>query len=136
MSTKQPSHRRETPKRMQGITQPNKTRTTVLSNWDAIRDGLPKPCDVWRWGEVDLSHRCLYNLKEMGLIERAGVEKYWRTTQTLWRYVQEASLPGEDVGTVVRWDPEDNRSEDDREPLMDPAAASQRSLTGWAARFS
>lgn len=102
MSTKQPSERRDTPKGMQGINSPNKARTTVLTNWEDIAAGLPAPADVWRWGEVELSHKCLYNLKEMGLIERAGVENYWTTTETLWEYVQKTALPSEEIGAAVR----------------------------------
>ena len=102
MSTKQRSRRRETPTGMSGIDQPQKTRQTVLTNWEDICDGLPRPTNVWRWGETPMSHQCLCNLKEAGLIEPTSVEKHWRTTQTLWEYVQATALSVEMVGKTEK----------------------------------
>lgn len=121
---------------MRGISQPNKTRKTVLTNWEDIAAGLPHPRDVWRWSETPMSHRCLYNLKEMGLIVPARTDKYWTTTETLWEYVQETALPGEDIGAAVRMGKDRESVTDSLPPVSDPADASQETLTGWVESYT
>lgn len=67
---------------------------TVVKFLDELAVGLPHPSARWRWGYVELSHECLYNLKTTGLIEPvqdAGQGREWRATVAAWRDVRDRS---------------------------------------------
>lgn len=60
---------------------------TVVAYLDELADGLPHPSQTWKWGDVSLSHECLYNLKIAGLIqpeEDVGTGRKWRTIEAVW----------------------------------------------------
>lgn len=81
------------------VSNPNKVRSVTLTNWEAVRDSLPYPDTVWRWSETDMQHKTLYIFMVAGLIKSTeSDDQLWRTTETLWEYVQETALPDEDIG--------------------------------------
>lgn len=49
---------------------------------DELVAHLPAPGRTWRWGETELSHAYLSQLKDRELIIRVNDE--WRTTRQLW----------------------------------------------------
>lgn len=116
---------RETPTGM-GISRPNKVRTAVLADWESVRDSLPAPDEIWRWGDTDIDHKTLYTLKDSDLIVKVESEEpYWQTTATLWEYVNRTALPYENVGTGVRLDPGGARALESVEPVSAQSPASQ-----------
>lgn len=66
---------------------------TIVAYLDELARELPHPERQWRWGDVDLSHECLYNLKSEGLIQVAedGRRTKWRTTLEAWQDVRARS---------------------------------------------
>lgn len=64
----------------------------IVKYLDDLASGLPHPSRAWRWGDVQLSHKCLYNLKVAGLIqpeEDVGAGRKWRTIEAAWVDVRE-----------------------------------------------
>jgi len=63
----------------------------VVGFLDELSDGLPHPSRTWKWGQTNLSHECLMNLKVSGLIQPetdTGISREWRTTEAAWEDVR------------------------------------------------
>ena len=129
-TTQDQSRRPETPTGMD-ISNPNKVRSAVLTDWTSVRDSLPAPEEVWRWGDTDMSHKTLYTLKDADLIVKAESEDpYWRTTTTLWEYVNMTAWPYEDVETGVQLTPEGTLALIEKEPSSVQVTAPQAMPAG------
>lgn len=129
-TTQDQSRRPETPTGMD-ISNPNKVRTAVLTDWASVRGSLPAPGEVWRWGDTDMSHKTLYTLKDADLIAKAeSGDSRWRTTATLWEYVKRTAWPYEDVETGVQLIPEGTLALIEEESSPSQATASQAMPAG------
>lgn len=60
----------------------------LLCHESEIVEYTPAPDRTWSWPETDLSHKVLYRLKEVGLIEQTESGE-WRSTRSLWEWVVE-----------------------------------------------
>jgi len=71
----------------------------ISAHWDSVRASLPHPESIWRWGDLDVPHKVLYNWKWTGLVTCVDErEKLWRTSMRLWAHVIGKAGDDEHVG--------------------------------------
>lgn len=93
---------------------------------DELAAHLPAPGRTWRWGETELSHAYLSQLKDRELIVRVNDE--WRTTRQLWEaLIQSIDVESQEtVGVEIG-----------QEPISDPGisnSSSEHSLSEQASQ--